>query len=116
MWFFPAALDCDLLACDLLACLPLLGNAINRRRKGNSTALSFIECLSFQVNQDFLSHVNGTIVNPFRLSRLNCFLRSSVVLICNFFVFCANFLTTSSKPGLFCGLLLKDSKLSKTRT
>src|SRR5215469_1584471 len=107
MWFFSAPLVCDLLACgfcDLLDRGPLLGNAINRRRKGNSTALSFIECLSFQVNQDFLSHVNGTIVNPFRLSRLNCFLRSSIVLICNFFVSCANFLTTSSKPGLFCGL------------
>src|SRR5215468_7093869 len=87
MWFFPAALDCDLLACDLLACGPLLGKAMNRRRKGNSTALSFIECLSFQVNQDFLSHVNGTIVNPFRLSRLNCFLRSSVVLVAVVFLF-----------------------------
>src|SRR5215468_6337273 len=116
MWFFSAPLVCDLLVCALLACVPLLGNAMSRRRKGNSTALSFIECLSFQVNQDFLSHVNGTIVNPFHLSRLNCFLRAPIVLICNFFVSCANSLTASTKPGLFCGLQLKDSQLSKTRT
>src|SRR5215471_20146483 len=105
MWFFSAPLVCDLLVCALLACVPLLGNAMSRRRKGNSTALSFIECLSFQVNQDFLSHVNGTIVNPFRLSRLKLLSPSPRSTNLQFLHCFVQILATSSNPGLFGGLL-----------